>query len=258
MASTFLTFFVSQFNSDVDAPTLTMATTTDYSIVSPNTAVMYVPISQIAGMFQFKTSSTSITSGADVYSSPNTLYKFNYVPGIFLANFATALMDKNLSSTSGYVTADDTIGFSYVKYIAQETTGNRNSYLNFFGFSDAISSINTSVHSKITTTFNTISTDNTAEGITKTSTKSNPTYRLLEQFGDKLAMNLTPPRFTSELLTNAVNSFQDIPLKVGDKIIFKLILNSPSNQRTAINPNNTNTTPIPPMETLLQINLVEP
>ena len=255
MASTFLTFFVNQFNSDVDAPTLTMATTTDYSIVSPNTAVLFVPIAQFAGMFQFKTS-TVMTSGADVYTSPNTLYRFNYIPGTFSANFATALMDKSLSSTSGYVTADDSIGFSYVKYIAQETTGNRNSYLNFFGFSEAISSINTSVHSKITTTFNTISTDNTAEGITKTSTKSNPTYRLLEQFGDKLAMNITPARFTSELLASANGSFQDIPLKVGDKIIFKLILNAPSNQRTAINPNNTNTTTIPPMETLLQINLV--
>jgi hypothetical protein len=255
MASTFLTFFVSQFNSDVDAPTLTMATTTDYSIVSPNTAVLFVPIAQVAGMFQFKTS-TVMSSGADVYTSPNTLYRFNYIPGTFSANFATALMDKSLSSTSGYVTADDSIGFSYVKYIAQETTGNRNSYLNFFGFSEAISSINTSVHSKITTTFNTISTDNTAEGITKTSTKSNPTYRLLEQFGDKLAMNITPARFTTELLSSANGSFQDIPLKIGDKIIFKLILNAPSNQRTAINPNNTNTTTIPPMETLLQINLV--
>ena len=255
MSNPSLTFFVSQFNSNIDAPSLTKTTTTDYSIMAPNTAVLFVPISQIAGMFQFKTS-TLMTTASEMYGSSSTLYRFNYIPGgQFTINLGSATIDKSLSLTSMYVTGGETIGLGYVNYIAHSITGSRNDTVNYFGVSEVSSSINNSVHSKITETFSTITTDNT-EGITKSSSKPNPSYRLLEQFGDKLAMNLTPPRFTSELLASANGSFQDIPLKVGDKLIFKVVLTPPSNQRIILNPNTDNTAAIPPMETLLQINLM--
>jgi hypothetical protein len=292
MSNNFLTFFVDQFNTTTLAQLLELsAGATDRTITSPNTAYINIPLSKFAGVFEFKTDGL-LASGTAVLNNANTLYRFAYdKPASFFdsnpiasdasfASFDACKMDKTLSITSNYVSLDDSIGLSYTKYIAQEVMGNKNNYLIFVDYLTAISNINTSAHNGIKAQMINIQSYNTYDlsgstiiGIKKnekisgtTDDKPNPTYRILEQFGTKLVdteantTDLTTVRFTNTLLTAASSNWTSLPLRVGDKIIFKLTLRPTTNQRVTLVPKTPlgadNTGVVDDMTTLIQINII--
>ena len=212
-------FYISELNTNVSANKL-LFTPTDVAVITGDIqTTISVPVATVKSMFQF-TNAGGVTTEtiSTLVSNTSTLFKFsNPSPTI---DFTTC---KVISGPS-YAVTNDSIGATYIRYIANSVFGDPTGASSFTDYTTMDDTINNTVQTAIVNQFAINASANPATGLTNSVTSNNPTYKLCRQFGAQLG-----PRFTSTMLGNT-QTLQAVPLLVNDEIVFKFTLKPESTQ----------------------------
>lgn len=214
-----VTFYISEFNTNVNANKL-LFTPTDVPVITGDIqTTISVPVANVKSMFQF-TNAGGVTSAqvSQLVSNSSTLFKFS--------NPTTTIDFTTCKVVSGpsYAVTNDSIGATYIRYIANSIFGDPTAASSFTDYTTMDDTINGTVQTAIVNQFSINAAANPAIGLTNAVTSNNPTYKLFRQFGAQLG-----PRFTQAMLDNT-STLQPVPLLANDEIVFKFTLKPESTQ----------------------------
>lgn len=271
MSSAALTFYMAHFESSITSAQLIAKITTvipEITSTDGNIFDIDVPKSKMQPLFQFKNVGGVIksesTSASDLLTNAATLFKFDNSSfpvgssaGKF--DFSTATIN-GTDSSSAYSSTGIRAGLLFARYIALKLTTSANNVTQFNDLNSIRTGINTKINEAIDLKFNTLTTAG-EKGIVNESnpdtTLTNPTYRLMTQIDNKGKMD---SRFSDALLLSAVETFQPVPLLVGDKIVFKMTF-TPATGQHSISPALPSTvgTPseIPAIDSIIRITVTD-
>jgi hypothetical protein len=222
-----ITFYISEFNTDIEADKLGYVPTAITAITGDIQTTISVAVATVRSMFKF-INAGGVSSGTALLNNSATKFKFD-IPSPTITYSNSLVTD-----SSSYAVIGDTIGSTYMRYVANSLFGSPSMAQGFTDYATMDETINVTVNTTITNKLGDIAAANTAAGGYINATgDNNPTYKLCRQFGDQLNN-----RFTSTMLANTTD-FQAVPLIASDEIVFQFKLIPDSTQYSVNGSNNT-------------------